>query len=194
MIGTVSVSGTSRLRFPSVCRSESSLSIGAMSTSHRSPSAWSCWTESVNIQRCAMRLACANCPGNAGIGGVGGGDPAYQLGVVERVAAVGGQRDDLRRSARRPSPPAAGDPWRPTAPARRSRPRSTTLCCAQAAGTATASATVVRSQNSSAARNRTRASSCPDGTRECQSASARPTMRGSAGRPPRGPCCRSRTY
>ena len=36
VIGTVSVSGTSSLRLPSVCRSESSLSIGAMSTSHRS--------------------------------------------------------------------------------------------------------------------------------------------------------------
>ena len=37
VIGTVSASGTSRLRSPSVCFSDSSLSIGAMSTSHRSP-------------------------------------------------------------------------------------------------------------------------------------------------------------
>ena len=61
VIGTVSAGGTSRSSEPSVAWNDGSDSIGATSMSHSSVEL-PLGTAPVNIHRCAMRFAWANCP------------------------------------------------------------------------------------------------------------------------------------
>ena len=118
---------TNRTRSPSTARSASTAAgcrspaasagtrcppaSATRSTSQR-PDSSDCATVSVNIQRCAIRLAVRELAGERRTAGVGGGRAAQQVGA-DVVAAVGGQGRPAASSAPRPSRPAAAARWPP---------------------------------------------------------------------------------